>query len=160
MIKATYHRDESTKEEVIIIAWDRDKRYQFVGSNGVVESDKTGYFDLKRTNKLYNLPEWDDEPHKTNKEVSEEIKKCREKSCKYSLRLVSGIKEFKSLSKALNYLKSVEEDFDFSVIYSCKTYSMFLSLIEREGSDLGFYEISKDAPVKQKTISNWVYKQI
>lgn len=101
-------------QEVEIVAWDRDKYFTFKDSLGELHSDKQWKFSIKRSNKLWELPDgyMGDICTVTRKEAAKELKGCRKSNANYSVKQFSESqngavwKEFKSLKKALNFCKS------------------------------------------------------
>lgn len=76
-MKAMYGIDGAGRKTLVdIITWDRNKHFHFV-QDGVLQADKCWKFDVKWSNKLYNLPEHYNYCPKTNKEAAHEIRQKR-----------------------------------------------------------------------------------
>ena len=114
----TYYNPEGDAcwidEEVEIVAWDRDKYFTFKDSTGELHTDKQWKFSIKRSNKLYELHYGylDEVVPVTRKEAAKELKELRKSKARYTAYASTlygkgtGVKEFESLQKALNFCKS------------------------------------------------------
>jgi hypothetical protein len=142
----TYYNPEGDAcwidQEVEIIAWDRDKWFTFKDSAGEIRTDKGWKFALKRSNKLWELPEGylDETVPVSRKESAKQLKDRRKTSAVYRVKIESlgYYKEFKSLRKAMNFCKS---NSDATFLHACFYY--------KNGSC--------STPVLEKQDDNWYY---
>jgi len=123
----TYYNPEGDAcwidQEVEIIAWDRDKWFTFKDSAGELQTGKGWMFALKRSNKLWELPEGylDEIVTVSRKESAKQLKDRRKTSTVYRVKSESlgYYKEFKSLRKAMNFCKA---NSDATFMYACFYY--------------------------------------
>lgn len=143
----TYYNPEGDAcwidEEVEIVAWDRDKYFTFKGSDGVLRTDKQWKFSVKRSNRLYELPEGylDEALDVTRKSAAQALKQLRKNSVNYSVKQFSPCmesatwKEFKSLKKALNFCKGNPDCTFLHASFHYKNGFSSMPLLEKEGGE-------------------------
>ena len=156
-MKAMYDKDGvAPLQEVELIAYDWDKYVTFKTKEGEILTDKLWKFNVKRSNKLYNLPRgYDEHAEKlSRKEISKLLKEDRKTKTEYSVKLESGeIRRFKSLNKALNFCKSFPGALDLHGSYKAKRWSCFTGIMTKE--DGFWYYFTRQEFVSEATLNRF-----
>lgn len=160
----TYYNPEGDAcwidEEVEIVAWDRDKYFTFKGSDGALRTDKQWKFSVKRSNKLYELPEGylEEALDVTRKSAAQALKEIRKNSVVYRVKCESlgYYKEFKSLKKAMNFCKSNVNATFLHACFHFKRGSCSTPVLEKQGGQWYYFGHGRgDKRLSYKTLSNF-----
>lgn len=167
-MRCEYDKDGISKKVVVdVLGWDRDKYFLAKGADGELFSDKSWKFSLKRSNKMYKLPEFELDyekdvyllsPTPSNKCVAKELKDQYKHKIGFTVVCGNELnKEFKFLRKALLFAKSVGNSCFVMGSEKWKNSSLFYTLVEQENGVWNYYDQCMTS-CSEKTLKNWCWK--